>query len=233
MSLETGEQLGPYQIVATIGVGGMGEVYRAQDTRLRREVAIKVLPEHLAKNAEALARFERETKAVAVLSHPNILAIYDVGTEGGVQFAVMELLKGETLRRRLRGSHSEPRVSLRAELFTGQALPWRKAAEIAVAIADGLAAAHASNIIHRDLKPENIFITTDGVVKILDFGLARIERPASEIIALAGEDSCQSIYPAEAPTVVPAEPTLTAATTPGTMLGTVPYMSPEQVRGER
>ena len=172
----------------------MGEVYRARDSRLGREVAIKVLPENLAKDPEALARFEREAKAVAALSHPNILAIYDFGREGTVCFAVMELLEGETLRRRLEPSPQ----------------PWRKAVEIAAAAADGLAAAHAKGITHRDLKPENIFLTSDGRVKILDFGLARWEPAAS-----AGET---------------APPT---ATEVGTVMGTVGYMSPEQARGEK
>ena len=179
MTLSTGIQLGPYEILAPLGAGGMGEVYRAKDTRLDREVAVKVLPEHLANNDDALARFEREAKAVAALSHPNILAIHDVGIdpppspltkaaspgapgEGqrGVSYVVMELLEGETLRERVRRS----------------AIPWRKAAEIGTAIADGLAAAHGKGIVHRDLKPGNVFLTSDGVVKILDFGLARVER---------------------------------------------------------
>ena len=136
-----GRQLGPYQILSLLGAGGMGEVYRALDTRLDREVAIKVLPPHLAQDAEALARFKREAKAVAALSHPNILAIHDFGAEQGVSYAVMELLEGQTLRSRLARS----------------SLPWRKAVEIGIALADGLAAAHARGITHRDLKPENIF----------------------------------------------------------------------------
>ena len=157
MALAAGTKLGPYEILSPLGAGGMGEVYRARDTRLDRDVAIKVLPEHLAKDPQALARFEREAKAVAALSHPNILALYDVGTEQGVSFAVTELLEGETLRSRLvRGP-----------------FPWRKSVEIGTAVADGLAAAHLKGIIHRDLKPENIFLTSDGRVKILDFGLAR------------------------------------------------------------
>jgi serine/threonine protein kinase len=159
MSLNPGTHLGPYEILAPLGAGGMGEVYRARDTRLDREVAIKVLPEELAKNAQAIARFQREAKAVAALSHPNILAIYDIGTAKGASFAVTELLRGKTLRERMSRS----------------ALPWRKAVETAAAIADGLAAAHAKGITHRDIKPENIFLTTDGVVKILDFGIARVE----------------------------------------------------------
>src|SRR6516164_9056865 len=137
----------------------MGEVYRAKDTRLDREVAVKVLPEQFAKDPDRLARFEREAKVVAALSHPNILAIHDYGTGQDCSFAVMELLEGETLRERLAQA----------------TLPWRKAVEIGIAIADGLAAAHAKGIIHRDLKPENLFLTSDGRVKILDFGLARVE----------------------------------------------------------
>lgn len=141
MSLAAGMRLGPYEIVSPLGAGGMGEVYRARDPRLGRDVAIKVLPEHLSTDPQALARFEREARAVAALSHPNILAIYDVGSDQGVTYAVTELLEGETLRTRLaRG-----------------ALPWRKAVEIGAPMAEGLSAAHAKGIIHRDLKPENIF----------------------------------------------------------------------------
>src|SRR5512132_2081124 len=145
MSLSTGTRLGPYEILAPIGAGGMGEVYSARDTRLDRDVAIKVLPEHRAQSPVALARFERESKAVAALSHPNILALYDVGNEQGISFAVTELLEGETLRGRLRRG----------------AVPSREAVEMGSAVADGLAAAHSKGIVHRDLKPENIFLTSD------------------------------------------------------------------------
>jgi serine/threonine-protein kinase len=199
MPLIPGARLGPYDIVAPLGAGGMGEVYRARDTRLAREVAIKVLPEHMASDADALARFEREAKAVAALSHPNILAIHDVGRENGVSFVVTELLEGQTLREHLRGS----------------AIPWLKSVEIGIAIADGLAAAHAKGIIHRDVKPENIFITTAGHVKILDFGVARME-PEGQLSPGHTAD---------------ATPTITRATRPGAILGTLNYMSPEQVRG--
>jgi serine/threonine protein kinase/Tfp pilus assembly protein PilF len=194
--LASGAQLGPYQVLAPLGAGGMGDVYRAKDSRLDREVAIKVLPEPFARDPSRLARFEREVKAVAALSHPNILAIHDYGTEQGVCFAVMELLEGETLRQRLRQA----------------ALPWRKTVQIGMAIADGLAAAHAKGIIHRDLKPENVFLTTDGRVKILDFGLARVEAQPSVSVATG-----------------PYQPALTGE---GEVMGTVGYMSPEQVRGQ-
>src|SRR2546428_3346084 len=158
MRFDSGSKLGPYEITGAIGAGGMGEVYRARDTRLGREVAVKVLPEPFVHDPVRRARFEREAKAVAALSHPNILAIHDYGTDGAVTYAVMELLEGETLRSRLsRG-----------------ALPWRDAVVIAAAVAEGLAAAHTKGIVHRDLKPENLFLTSDGRVKILDFGLARI-----------------------------------------------------------
>jgi serine/threonine protein kinase len=151
-------RLGPYEIVAPLAAGGMGEVYRARDSRLGREVAVKVLPELFAKDPDRLARFEREARAVAALSHPNILAIHDYGTHDAITYAVVELLEGETLRDRL----------------TRGPLPWREAIEIGAAVAGGLAAAHAKGIIHRDLKPENLFLTADGRVKVLDFGLARI-----------------------------------------------------------
>ena len=197
MSLSTGQSLGPYTIVAPLGAGGMGEVYRARDARLNRDVAIKVVPPAVAGNAEALARFERESRAVAALSHPNILTIFDVGHSNGHPYSVMELLEGETLRARIaRGP-----------------MPVRKAVEIAAHIARGLAAAHDKQIAHRDLKPDNVFLTPTGGVKILDFGLARNTSEQSDLTRL------------ESPTMGP-------ATTPGTVLGTVGYMSPEQVRGE-
>ncbi len=194
MSLAPGDRLGPYEILAPIGAGGMGEVYRARDSRLGREVAIKVLPEHLANNAQALARFEREAKTVAALSHPNILVLFDVGAHEGIHYAVTELLEGETLRDR----------------FSRSPISWRKTVELGVALADGLAAAHGKDIVHRDVKPGNIFLTADGQVKILDFGLARFQ-----------------------PQISSQDETLTMdETQPGTVMGTVGYMSPEQVRGE-
>jgi serine/threonine protein kinase/tetratricopeptide (TPR) repeat protein len=194
--LAVSSRLGPYEIVAPLGAGGMGEVYRARDTRLGREVAVKVLPERFADDPHRLERFEREARAVAALTHPNILAIHDYGTHGAVTYAVMELLEGETLRGRLAKGP----------------LPWREAVEVGAAIAEGLAAAHAKGIVHRDLKPENLFLTADGRVIILDFGLARVTPPA-------GSQSETGPY-------VP------AATDAGTVLGTVGYMSPEQVRGQ-
>ncbi len=157
MPLQPGTRLGPYEILAPLGAGGMGEVYRARDSKLDREVAVKVLPSHLTANADALARFEREAKAVAALSHPNILAIFDFGTHDGVSYAVTELLEGETLRGRLDGSTPTQR----------QAVDW------ALQIAKGLSAAHGKGVVHRDLKPDNVFVTNDGHVKILDFGLAK------------------------------------------------------------
>jgi tetratricopeptide (TPR) repeat protein len=194
--LAASSRLGPYEIVAPLGAGGMGEVYRARDTRLAREVAVKVLLEAFASHPDRQARFEREARAVAALSHPNILAIHDYGTHGTVTYAVMELLDGETLRGRLA---SGP-------------LPWREATEVAVAVAEGLAAAHAKGIVHRDLKPDNLFLTADGRVKVLDFGLARVTPPS---------DSQPETGP-----YVP------AGTDAGTVMGTVGYMSPEQVRGQ-
>jgi len=198
MPLASGDRLGPYEIQALLGVGGMGEVYRGRDTRLGREVAIKILPERLANDPQSLTRFEREARAVAALSHPNILAIHDFGDDRGIHFAVTELLDGQTLRDRL----------------NRERLAWRKAVEIGIAMADGLAAAHAKGIVHRDLKPENVFLTSGGLVKILDFGLARSDVDAG---------------PAAHLTSVPTE---AAATEAGTILGTVGYMSPEQVSGE-
>jgi serine/threonine protein kinase/Tol biopolymer transport system component len=195
-SLASGKRLGPYQILELLGAGGMGEVYRAKDTRLNREVAIKILPQSLVRNPEALARFEREAQAIAALSHPNIRAIHDFGREGDILYAVAELLQGQTLQERL----------------TEGALPQRKAVEFALAIARGLSAAHEKGIVHRDLKPANVFLTSDGGVKLLDFGLAKI------IV--------------RRPTVPHDAPTDPLGTEPGMVMGTVGYMSPEQVRGK-
>src|SRR5215831_8131843 len=159
MTLPTGSRLGPYEVLAPLGAGGMGEVYRARDTRLGREVAIKVLPAGLSADPERLKRFEREARSASSLNHPNIVTIYDIGAEGGVSYIAMELVKGE---------------SLRAELVGGDALPVRQVLQIGTQIAEGLAKAHAAGIVHRDLKPENVMLTEDGHVKILDFGLAKL-----------------------------------------------------------
>jgi len=202
MTVRAGAKLGPYEIVAPLGAGGMGEVYRARDTRLGRDVAIKILPASFASDPERLRRFEQEARAVAALNHPNILAVHDIGTEDGAPFLVTELLEGETVRDRVRGG----------------ALPVRKALDIAVQAAHGVAAAHEKGIVHRDLKPANIFVTSDGRVKLLDFGLAKLIQPGP-----SGLSETQS------PTRT-AEPL--AQTTAGVVLGTVGYMSPEQVRGK-
>ena len=196
MAIAPNTRLGSYEILSLIGAGGMGEVYRARDVRLEREVAVKVLPGGVATAAERLQRFAQEARATAALNHPNILAVFDIGTEDGVQYVVSELLEGETLR---------------AVLERG-ALPPRKAIEYGAQIVRGLAAAHERHIVHRDLKPDNIFVTREGRVKILDFGLARIFQA-----------------------VDPGDRTMTGGpgggTTPGMVLGTTGYMSPEQVRG--
>jgi Tol biopolymer transport system component/tRNA A-37 threonylcarbamoyl transferase component Bud32 len=163
MNLTAGSKLGPYEIVAPLGAGGMGEVYRARDSRLKREVAIKVLPQALSRDPDRLRRFEQEALATAALNHPNILAVFDIGTSDGSPYVVSELLEGETLRDRLRGG----------------SIALRKTLDYALQIAHGLAAAHEKGIIHRDLKPENIFITKDGRAKILDFGLAKLTQPDS------------------------------------------------------
>jgi Tol biopolymer transport system component len=196
MTLAAATRLGPYEIVAPLGAGGMGEVYRAKDTRLGREVAVKVLPSEVASDPERLRRFEQEARAASALSHPNILTLFDVGRHEATSYLVTELLEGESLRERL--EHG--------------ALPPRKAIELGVAVARGLAAAHAKGIVHRDLKPENLFLTADGGVKILDFGLAKLTLPEAGGMA-------------EATTI----PGLTAT---GVVMGTAGYMAPEQVRGE-
>lgn len=196
MSLSGGARLGPYEILSPLGAGGMGEVYRARDTKLDREVAVKVLSENLARDPAALARFEREAKAVAALSHPNILAVHDFGQSDGTTYAVMELLEGESLRQRLAEGP----------------LPQKKAVDIAREIALGVAAAADKGIVHRDLKPENLFLTADGRVKILDFGLAR------QVVLPSGSDTHS--------------PTAVHVSEPGMVLGTAGYMSPEQLRGQ-
>src|SRR5499427_4494401 len=158
MPLSSGNRLGPYEILAPLGAGGMGEVYRARDPRLGRDVAIKVLPASFSKDADRLKRFEQEARAAGVLNHPNVTIVYDIGTHDAAPYVVQELLEGETLRAELAGG----RLSL------------RKAIDYAIQIAQGLAAAHEKGIIHRDLKPENLFVTKDGRVKLLDFGLAKL-----------------------------------------------------------
>src|SRR5689334_9278028 len=198
MTLSAGTKLGPYEILAPIGAGGMGEVYRAKDPRLGREVAIKVLPATFSQDPDRLKRFEAEARAAGVLNHPGITAVYDFGTAADQSpYIVTELLEGETLRNRL---------------LTGP-LPVRKAIDYAVQIAKGLAAAHEKGIVHRDLKPENLFLTKDGRVKILDFGLAKL-KPET------GQDGKTDMN------------TVSGATEPGVVLGTMGYMSPEQVRGK-
>jgi Tol biopolymer transport system component len=198
MSLAAGARLGPYEILAPLGAGGMGEVWSARDTRLGREVAIKVLPPEFALDGDRLGRFEQEARTVSALSHANILTVFDVGEHDGIRFLVLELLEGSTLRDALRDG----------------ALPARHAIEVGAQIARGLAAAHSRGVVHRDLKPENIFLTGDGVAKILDFGLAKQIQPE-----LSGADLADAATQLE-----------TAA---GIVLGTVGYMAPEQVRGER
>jgi len=196
MQLEAGARIASYEIVAPLGAGGMGEVYRARDARLGREVAIKLLPPGVTTNADRLQRFEQEARAAGMLNHPNLLTVFELGMHDGAPYIVTELLEGETLRARLEG---------------GAALAPRKAIEIAVQIANGLAAAHEKGIVHRDLKPDNLFLTRDGRVKILDFGLAKlINAPAT-----------------------PQESTMKMQhTAPGTVMGTAGYMAPEQVRGD-
>ncbi len=197
MTLAAGSKLGPYEILGQIGAGGMGEVYRAKDPRLSREVAIKVLPASFSADADRLRRFEQEAKAAGVLNHPNITAVYDIGEVDGAPYVVQELLEGETLR----------------AVLAGGRVAQRKAIDYAIQIAHGLAAAHEKGIVHRDLKPENLFVTKDGRVKILDFGLAKLTQ--------VGEGSGPQT---NLPTA--------AGTEPGVVMGTLGYMSPEQVKGK-
>src|SRR5580692_3087426 len=196
MPLTPGTKLGPYEILGPLGAGGMGEVYRAKDTRLGRDVALKILPESFAREGDRLRRFEQEARAVAALNHPNILAVFDIGQHNGTPFLVSELLEGDSLR----------------AVLDNSTVPQRKAIEYGVQIAHGLAAAHEKGIVHRDLKPENVFVTKDGRIKILDFGLAKLAQKT-------GTDS--------------GDITLTSEhTAAGVVMGTASYMAPEQVRGE-
>jgi serine/threonine protein kinase len=192
MTLQTGFRLGRYEVDGLIASGGMGDVYRARDTRLNRNVALKVLATSVLSDPERLSRFTHEARTTALINHPNIVAVYDVGSEQGLPFVVSELLRGETLRARMQEG----------------ALPVRVAVSHALDITHGLIAAHHLGVVHRDLKPENVFVTDDGGLKILDFGLAKCR---NETLGLP-DDSSKS-------------------TQPGTIMGTVGYMSPEQVRG--
>src|SRR5215813_11763054 len=197
MPLQSGTKLGPYKILAQAGAGGMGEVYKAADTRLNRTVAIKVLPEHFSRDSEMKQRFEREAQTIAGLNHPHICTLYDVGQQDGTEFLVMEYLEGETL----------------ADRIARGPLPFDEALQVAIAIADALDKAHGKGVTHRDLKPGNVMLTDSGA-KLLDFGLAKLKQqaPSSE-------------------TPSPAPPSGTA-TTPGTILGTMQYMAPEQLEGK-
>ncbi len=201
MPLSPGTKLGPYEIVARLGAGGMGEVYRARDPRLGRDLAIKVLPDSLSRDGDFLARFQAEARAASALNHPNIIIIHDIGEAEGHSFILMELVDGRTVR----------------DLTDAGPLPLKKVLQIAAQAAEGLAAAHARGIVHRDLKPENLMVTKDGVVKILDFGLAK-----TASLGASAEDRTVSAGIAGPPT----------GTQPGTVLGTVGYMSPEQASGE-
>ena len=197
MTLATGTRLGHYEILSPLGAGGMGEVYRAKDPRLGREVAIKVLPEALALDRDRISRFEQEARAASALNHPNIVTIHEIGRAGDVAFIAMELVEGKTLR----------------ELTMSGPLPVRRMLSVAAQVADGLAKAHSAGIVHRDLKPENVMMSKDGFVKILDFGFAKLgESGSGEVSAM------QTLAHPE--------------TLPGTVVGTVGYMSPEQASGE-
>jgi eukaryotic-like serine/threonine-protein kinase len=198
MPISVGSRLGPYEVLAPLGAGGMGEVYRAKDARLGRDVALKVLPTEVAKDADRRSRFEQEARAASALAHPNIIAVYDVGESESSVWIAMELVEGRTVR----------------DLLASGPLPARRALEIGTQVAEGLAAAHAAGIVHRDLKPENLILSRDGYVKILDFGLAKLSE--------------RGITAAEGPTVSAGAP----GTEPGTVMGTVGYMSPEQAAGQ-
>jgi predicted ATPase len=197
MALASGTKLGPYEIIAPLGAGGMGEVYRAQDTRLDRSVAIKILPDAFSADSDRLRRFEQEARSASALNHPNIITIYELGKDGSTRYIAMELVEGKTVR----------------ELMVSGLLPIRRAIEIAAQVAEGLTKAHEAGIAHRDLKPENLMVSDDGFVKILDFGLAKVTLPSGEVTEMS--------------------PTVAWQTRPGVVMGTMQYMSPEQVSGGR
>ena len=209
MPLSPNSRLGPYEIKSALGVGGMGEVYRAHDSRLNRDVAIKILREDAAEDPERRARFEREAHAIAALNHPNVVAVYDFGIEDGQQYIVSELVEGDSLR----------------SLLTGKRVPLRKLVDIGTQVANGLAAAHAAGFVHRDLKPENIMLTAEGRVKILDFGLAHRQKPHIGINdTITGAESTMSF--------VPPSSDAASLTHAGAVVGTASYMSPEQALGK-
>jgi serine/threonine protein kinase len=198
MAITAGTHLGPYEILSPLGAGGMGEVYRARDTRLEREAAIKVLPANSARDPARLRRFEKEARSASSLNHPNIVTVHDVGDAEGIAFMAMELVVGRTLR----------------DLIREGPLPTKRLLSIASQLADGLSRAHDAGLIHRDLKPENVMVRPDGIVKILDFGLAKLTE--TEPIVDDGK---------------PAAETVTRPTDEGKVMGTAAYMSPEQARG--
>src|SRR5262245_32381453 len=215
MPFGPGTRLGPYEIVSPLGAGGMGEVYRARDTRLNRSVAVKVLPPELASDPDRRSRFEREAHAIAALSHPHICTIFDVGRENGTDYLVMELLEGETLADRLAGQSRRSSSAGDGRAKAERPLPIPEVLRYATEIADALDKAHRAGIVHRDLKPANIMLTKSGA-KLLDFGLAKLKGPAVPISMTAIEQATTTGGP---------------RTTSGTILGTVHYMSPEQVEG--
>src|SRR5262245_35373491 len=197
MTLPAKSRLGPYEILSPLGAGGMGEVYRARDERLGREVAVKVLPPSVSSDPERVKRFEKEARSASALNHPNIVTVHDLGTTDGTSWIAMELVSGETLR----------------SLLSSGPIQMKKLLGIATQVAEGLARAHEAGIVHRDLKPENVMVTKDGLVKILDFGLAKLTS------TMSGSDEGSNL------------PTMTG-TTPGVVVGTVGYMSPEQAGGQ-
>src|SRR6185369_17193666 len=198
MPLTPATRLGPYEIVALLGAGGMGEVYRARDARLGRDVALKVLPEALALSPDRLARFEREAKTVAGLNHPNIVVLHSIEEDRGTRFLTMELVEGQSL----------------AALVTPGGLPFAQLLELAIPLADALAAAHEKGVVHRDLKPANVMVTREGRVKVLDFGLAKLVQAEPDLDATQAATIASPISDV------------------GQVVGTAPYMAPEQIRGE-
>ena len=215
MVLPSSSRLGPYEILSLLGAGGMGEVYRARDTKLGREVALKVLPETLAENASRMARFQREAQVLASLNHPNIASIYGLEDSGAVRALVMELVEGPTLADRMAVTPPSRRPADAGRMPTLQAaIALDESLHIARQIGEALEAAHEKNITHRDLKPANVKVTPEGTVKVLDFGLAK----AADDTTVAGDPS--------------SSPTLTAATQAGMIVGTAAYMAPEQARGQ-
>jgi eukaryotic-like serine/threonine-protein kinase len=219
MNMENGSVIGHYKISSPIGKGGMGEVFLAQDTKLDRKVALKILPPEFAEDADRMSRFVREAKSASALNHPNIITIYEIGESDGTHFIATEFIDGKTLN----------------EYKQANPLNYKSVSEIAIQVASALDEAHSAGIVHRDIKPDNVMIRANGLVKLLDFGIAKLSEPRKIVSALQSDESDTEINPtaiAESSSDQEATTTIKSATTPGMIIGTANYMSPEQAKGK-